>query len=133
MPRVAFLEDAAALSPVWLCGQELVEVLQTERLDEVVATLAAVERAAKGGLYAAGFVSYEAAAAFDSALVTHPGDTLPLVWFALFREMVREEDTGGPENSAFSAGPWQPSLTPAAYDEAIARIKQYIAAGDTYR
>ena len=59
--------------------RELRRILRAERLEEVVPVLEEVERAAAAGLHAAGFVAYEAAPAFDPALVTHPPDPrLPL-------------------------------------------------------
>lgn len=48
------------------------EVIRADRLGEVAGAFAAVQRAVSGGLYAAGFVAYEAAPAFDEALRTHP-------------------------------------------------------------
>ena len=70
----------------WLRFQDPCEVLQTSRLDEVMPLLQRMEaRIDQERLYAAGWVSYEAAPAFDPALaVREPGD-FPLLWFGLYR------------------------------------------------
>jgi para-aminobenzoate synthetase/4-amino-4-deoxychorismate lyase len=119
-------------------------VLRADALDEVLPVLAAVERAVAGGLHAAGFVAYEAAPAFDPAFATHPPDPrLPLAWFTLYerREETRPdydaaEADDGAEGSAedeAELGPWRIDLDEAAYAERIGRIREFIAAGDSYQ
>jgi para-aminobenzoate synthetase/4-amino-4-deoxychorismate lyase len=109
-------------------------VLRADHIGEVVPVLAAVERAVAGGLHAAGFVAYEAAPAFDPAFATHPPDPrLPLAWFALYER--REDVRPGyevPEGVA-ELGPWRIDLGEEAYHERVARIRELIAAGDTYQ
>jgi para-aminobenzoate synthetase/4-amino-4-deoxychorismate lyase len=83
-------------------------------------------------LYAAGFVCYEASAAFDPALVTHPGGPLPLVCLGLFRAPERldrlpDAGTPGPRHA------WAFVGTRQEYLAAIAAIKVEIAAGNTYQ
>jgi para-aminobenzoate synthetase/4-amino-4-deoxychorismate lyase len=66
--------------------------LQAWRASEVPALLAEAEAAAGRNLYAAGFVTYEAAPAFDEALTVRAGAAsalspcMPLAWFGLFAE-----------------------------------------------
>src|SRR5689334_1177885 len=64
-----------------------VAVIVAERVSEVRPALRAIQEAVRArGFWAAGYIAYEAAPAFDSALRTHadvPG--IPLVWFGLFR------------------------------------------------
>jgi len=45
--------------------QNPIQVLQTERLEEVPAIMESIEEAIQDGFYAAGYVSYEAAPAFQ--------------------------------------------------------------------
>ena len=47
-------------------------VLVAERVEDVVAVLAEVERATDAGSWAFGYVAYEAAAAFDPGLAVRP-------------------------------------------------------------
>jgi para-aminobenzoate synthetase/4-amino-4-deoxychorismate lyase len=117
-----------------------VGVLEALRQDEVAGTIEAAERATARGLWVAGFVAYEAARGLDPAMAVRersaadPFARLPLAWFAMFEERERtvlpepHDSTGGGEAAA-----WRPSIDRAAYDSAIARIREHIAAGDTYQ
>lgn len=108
-------------------------MVQTRRLAEVRPTLEQVQRAAESGLYAAGFISYEAAGGVDSHLATHPCGGPPLLWVGLFRRMAWQESPPRAEAGSYSIGPWRPSVSPQEYAGAVARIRDYIAAGDTYQ
>ena len=118
---------------------EPVGVLQATRPDEVPAVLDAAEAAAVRGLWVAGMVAYEAAPGLDPALRVRSRDArdpfreLPLAWFAMFEG--RQETTlpEPPSEGAPSAAVWEPSIDRGAYDAAIARIHEHIAAGDTYQ
>ena len=118
---------------------EPVGVLEATRPDEVVPTIAAAEGAAARGLWVAGFVAYEAALGLDPALQvrSHTADDpfarLPLAWFAMFE---RREETVLPsprDETPPDADAWQPSVDRARYDDAVAKIREHIAAGDTYQ
>ena len=60
-------------------------VLKAEALGDVLAVLDAVQAHAQAGCWCVGYVSYEAAPAFDAALQVH-APTGPLVWFAVYDE-----------------------------------------------
>jgi len=117
-----------------------VGVLEATRLDEVAPTIAAAEASAARGLWVAGFVAYEAAPGLDRSLTVRPRDPddpfarLPLAWFAMFE---RREETVLPsprdEQPPDAADAWRPSVDRARYDDAIARIREHIAAGETYQ
>ncbi len=115
-----------------LAFHELVEVVSISRADEVMAALRQIEARVNSGLHAAGFLAYEAAPAFDSALVTHGPGTLPLLWFGLYKHT----EVKGPERDEqdyYAIGGWEPSVTPGEYAAAIGKIREWIAAGDTYQ
>ena len=120
---------------------EPVGVLEARRPSEVVGVLEAAEAAAARGLWAGGFVAYEAAPGLDpelSARVRPPDDpfaAMPLVWFALFegREGVPPPEPPKAEPPPAGPSPWQPSVDRATYDAAIERIHELIAAGHTYQ
>ncbi|MCY3681511.1 MAG: aminodeoxychorismate synthase component I [Gemmatimonadetes bacterium] len=99
---------------------------------DVGPALERIERAVHSGLHAAGFLSYEAASGLDPVLKTHmPGD-FPLLWFGLFRH--REHlSLGTPNGRNYDLGAWRPSVSRAAYDTALNRIRDLIIAGDTYQ
>ncbi len=115
----------------WWHFADPVGQVRTSRLDEVTAALDEVDAATAHGLHAVGFLSYEAAPAFDDAFVVRPPGPLPLLHFGLYRDvsMLRRP----PWIEACPIPAWSPSVTRTAYRRAIARIKDYIAAGDTYQ
>ncbi|MCY3766601.1 MAG: aminodeoxychorismate synthase component I [Gemmatimonadetes bacterium] len=100
---------------------------------EVNAALEEVERAVSRGLHAAGFIAYEAASGLDPALKTRSPDAAPLVWFGLFER--RTEPAAGRfcAGRTYSLSAWRPSITDTEYADAVAGIREYIAAGDTYQ
>ena len=108
-----------------------VRVVQATCLDEVLPAVAEVQAAVeRDGLHAAGFVSYEAGPAFDSALAAYPADEFPLLWFGLYRE---REAVPAPIAGDTPTLDWQPTVTPEAYRKAIRRVRRYIEEGDTYQ
>jgi para-aminobenzoate synthetase/4-amino-4-deoxychorismate lyase len=120
---------------------EPVGVIEARRPGEVAGAIEAAEAATTRGLWAAGFVAYEAAPGLDPELsvrVRAPDDPfaeLPLAWFALFE---REEDVAplqpgraGPPDR--SGSPWRASVDRATYDAAVERIRELIEAGHTYQ
>ena len=67
-------------------------IVRADAVDEVIPALRVVEEAVADGLHAAGFVSYEAAPAFDPALATRDADArIPLLWFALFERRIEAD------------------------------------------
>lgn len=118
--------------PQPLCFTEPVEVIIAETVAEVIPALLRVQAASEAGLYAAGFVAYEAAPAFDSAFSVHPPlPGMPLLWFGLF---VSSRDM--PKAKQALCGPVEdllPDMGIREYQEAIASIHQGIEAGDFYQ
>ena len=108
------------------------EVIQTNRLEEVIDCLKKVEAHVDSGRYAAGFISYEASSAMDGALQSHiPGD-FPLVYF-LICDSSRKIDLPQANEKDFDIGQWEPSVSWDEYERAIRKIKSHIHAGDTYQ
>ena len=117
----------------WLSFRDPSLVLQADSIDAVRRTIADVENLTRDrGLHAVGFVSYEAAGAFGLA-VREPGEDLPLAWFALY-DRAHVIPAGTPEaTGAYTLGPLLPSVDRDRFDAAFARIKEHLAAGDTYQ
>ncbi|GFE56158.1 aminodeoxychorismate synthase component I [Geobacter sp. AOG1] len=115
-----------------------VEEIVAHAADEVLPALRRVEAAVAEGLHAAGFVSYEAAPGLGTGLTTHPPGSLPLVWFGIFRRRYgaasRLDGVGEREHvTGYETTDWTPSLNQEAYGAMVGRVREYIAAGDTYQ
>ena len=108
-----------------------VEIYSTSNLDVVVPLLNRIDARARGeGLYAVGYLAYEAAPAFDGALSAHDAAG-PLLWFGLYDGF----ETALPAVADAVAAPadWKPVIGREQFDQTIERIRTYIAAGDTYQ
>jgi para-aminobenzoate synthetase/4-amino-4-deoxychorismate lyase len=138
--RFDFADTLGLPGPV--CFTQPERVIVAHDVSEVAAALRAVEEGTRQGLYAAGYIAYEAAPAFDDALVTQAsGAEQPLVWFGLFRGPQPAPPSAAPPSAATAdasattstSWTWQPDITPAQYRAGIDAVKEAIARGDTYQ
>ena len=110
-------------------------VIAAHRPEDVRPALEAVEAEVRAGRWAGGWVTYEAAPAFDPALAVRAVadttfDSLPLVWFGVSdkRERVPPASSGG-----HRLGPWQPMADERHHHDSVAEIRRRIRLGDTYQ
>ena len=120
--------------PRFLFGSVQLDSLTSElsatRVDEVIRVLEFAESKSNLGSYVAVMLSYEAAPAFDPVLSAHQPSEFPLAWagaFAGATNLTTEESATVASNS------WAPRVSRAEYDQAVSRIRELIAAGDTYQ
>lgn len=114
----------------WRRFSQPIAVLTARVPSEVVPLLDEVETHAARGGYAVGYVAYEAAQAFDQALVTQAHAT-PLARFAVFEACEALDDL--PFAPALEPLDWQPEIDETTYAARILQIREFIAAGDTYQ
>ncbi|MCQ6279477.1 aminodeoxychorismate synthase component I [Bacillus sp. EB600] len=106
------------------------KVIACNALEDVLPSLELVQNAINDGNFAAGFLTYECAPAFDSAYRVKTGNVMPILWFGIFE---------GPEhgslysNGAYSIAKWSPSVSMDEYQASIKSIKQSIENGITYQ
>ena len=115
--------------PVSLAFGAPTDVVTTTSLEQVRPALHRVAAAAAAGRYAVGFVSYEAAAAFDPAMQARGGSGVPLVWFGLHDAPAPT----GREPAAYACSVWEPGSDEARYAAQIDAVREAIARGDTYQ
>ena len=129
---LVILHDAATRS--WLRFEQPIAILSTRRIEEVLPCLREVDLAVQTkGYWAAGFISYEAAPAFDPSLATHSPGELPLVWFGLYLQPKTIELPVDLQLKNEGKTQWMSSISRAAYNRAIRHIKAQIACGNTYQ
>ncbi|MGD7707243.1 aminodeoxychorismate synthase component I [Microlunatus sp. Y2014] len=121
----------------WLFEQPH-RVVVARTTDEVVPALEAVATASEQGRWAAGYVAYDAAAAFDPGLVTAATDSahtdpagMPLVWFMIGGPPTDPQSL--PTSVAPLAGARQLAWTSAEHGAAVDAVRAAIAAGETYQ
>ena len=126
------LDDARAGGEARLY-RDPVEIVAARTLGEVAGALDRVRGAAARGLHAAGFLAYEAGAAFEPTLTARETDG-PLAWFGLFE---RWETIDAAAWLPDPAGAWigrpVPRTTRDAYETQVRAALDLIAAGDLYQ
>ena len=105
-------------------------IITTNAHADIPQLLARIEEECAAGAIAIGFLSYEAAPAFDDAFVTHPPRAVPLLWFALFEH---EYVATTADHEPPAVANWEIVPTRAEHAAAVARIREEIAAGSTYQ
>ena len=112
-----------------------VAIVQCTDTSMVETALREVDDHVKRGLFAAGFISYEAGRTWIPVSPASPVDGFPLVWFAIYE---RAERWRGPAVLPAPSVPDRPidvhlDLTKARYADDVRRIQERIAEGDTYQ
>ena len=103
--------------------------------------LESAEKAATAGGWVAGFVAYEAAPAFDDALVVRERDlddplaNLPLAEFVVFdrHEFVAPFEPRTTHPAPYSVSTWLPEVERSHFDKGLAAIKVRIGSDDVYQ
>ena len=111
-----------------------IKELKTRNLDQVEDLLREVEAYQKQGFYAVGYVSYEAAPAFEKKFAVHPAPLMGeyLLYFTIHEKV---ETLPFPEHYEAVDLPanWKEEVEAPAYQEAIETIHHHIRQGDTYQ
>ena len=125
---------AAGSAALRVAFGEPVDVLVAHTLDQVKPVLQAVQERSLGGQWCVGYVRYEAAPAFDSALHVHP-TTGPLVWFGVHDAPLpaADEAPDSPTPCDMARVTWQPGIHRTRFDGALDRLHQAIADGEIYQ
>jgi para-aminobenzoate synthetase / 4-amino-4-deoxychorismate lyase len=122
-----------AVDGKWLFFKKPLHVITAATSDEVLPAFKKVESlVGLHQLHAAGFISYEASAAFDSAFHLRSKSDFPLLWFGLYGKP-EEFQLPAPDLGAYTLGEFLPNASRQEYNHAIQKIKRYIHSGDTYQ
>ncbi|WP_242148295.1 aminodeoxychorismate synthase component I [Sphingomonas sp. BAUL-RG-20F-R05-02] len=137
LPAAPFvlLDDASDASGVARLYRDPVRIVTAHSIAEVWPALEAIRTGQREGLHAAGYLAYEAAAAFEPTLTPpRPGDA-PLLWFGLFAAWDTVADVPAllPDPAGAWLGPSEPEMDYATYAERFAAVRELIAAGDVYQ
>lgn len=129
MPPFILLNDARPGGRATLFS-EPAEIVRADQIGDISPAL---ERLRGETRYAAGFLAYEAGAAFEPRLATTP-PLIPFLWFGLFeRAEAIDAEKWLPDPAGAWAGAPAPLIERAAYLDAVAEAQEKIAAGDIYQ
>ena len=125
--------DFRALGERYTFTQPIKE-LKTRDLSEVADLLAQVENYQEQGYYVVGYVSYEAAPAFEEKLAVHK---LPLLGEYLLYFTVHDRVETSPIPLTYEEvdlpSKWREQTSAENYEKAIAQIHHHLRQGDTYQ
>ncbi len=107
-------------------------VLKAHHPDEVRPLLDQIEAATRNGAYAAGYMSYECAPAFEPSARVHGSMALPIAQFGVFHAPKTMMYTP-PATEPLSCSPWTLDVSPQTYEQNIRLIHEAIERGDTYQ
>jgi len=113
-----------------------VETITADNITDVIPAMKRIEKLVEQGFHAAGYVGYEAGAAFNKDLpVSRFSNALPLLLFGIFkqREEIKKENATEYLSAPFCIGKPVFSVSQEQFTSAVKTIKQYIANGDTYQ
>ena len=135
------LDDARAGGAPARLYRDPVRMIESADIAGIAPALEALRAASRGGLHAAGFIGYEAGAAFEPILATaspiDPAPQAPLLWFGLFEQydVIAPEDVPAllPDPDGAWIGAPRPAIDRASYDRRFAEVRDLIAAGDLYQ
>ena len=116
----------------WLHFTDPHSILVANQLEDVAGALTQVEvQVQTGGWHAAGFLSYEAAPAFEPAVPSRTGTGFPYFWFGLYPE---PKSVKIPASlSPLKKLDWTPTVDRDTYTSAVDKVRDYIANGRTYQ
>ncbi len=125
-------------SSCWMLLNNPIVSFYTCKISEIKDILNEIEKLSKRkGLFAVGFVSYEAAPAFDGALKVKSQSvhkhSFPLVSFKLFKNIEIVKSICSKEAYNEQKLIWQSSISKREYISAVNKIKFLIQSGDTYQ
>ncbi|ALJ15058.1 aminodeoxychorismate synthase component I [Sphingopyxis macrogoltabida] len=141
-PPFILLDDARAVGAVPArLFRDPVEVLTARHASEIADLFVALEAAQRRGLYAAGYLAYEAgkglAPAWRGPARDGAGEATPLGWFGLFERVERIDADAIAALLPDPAGAWvgkaAPRIARADYEAAVRRVLDLIRAGDIYQ
>ena len=119
----------------WVECTGIKELLVIHQQKEVLSALTYIEDQVENkGLYAAGFIAYEAAPAFDDSMRVQKATGCPLLYFGLFEHLKPISlETASITNPDQMFEKWETMVPQDVYLYNIERIKQEIALGNTYQ
>lgn len=111
-----------------------IKELKTRNVAEVTALLAQVESYQEQGYYVVGYVSYEAAPAFEEKLAVHSAPLLGeyLLYFTV-HDSVEKSSIPLTYDEVDMPSNWQEVTSKEEYEKAIAQIHHHLRQGDTYQ
>lgn len=117
-----FADGEKTITPVIFTQPK--EIIVANKVEEVYQALERVQEAVDSGFYAAGYVAYEAAAAFHPTYNTINSNLhQPLVWFGIFDRITNQSLHSRMD---YRLSNWIPNISKQVYKEKFSTIQQHL-------
>jgi para-aminobenzoate synthetase/4-amino-4-deoxychorismate lyase len=110
-----------------------IKTIVVSSIGQIPAALEEIEYYTKQGKYAAGYISYEAAPAFDPKMKVNANPKLPLLYFGIYDKPTSLSSSQVSRGMNIEKIKWQSHTFKEEYKAGIDSIKEHIAKGDTYQ
>lgn len=120
----------------WLHFSKAEKIFRINNFAEVIPTINTIEEIVNiNNLYAAGFISYCAAPAFDKALAVKPSGEFPLLYMGIYQKpkIINNFVNNTTSFSTNTHLQWMADTRQNIYEQNINKIREYIAQGETYQ
>ena len=118
----------------WLEFQNPLAIIKALTLPDVMPALREISRSVEEkSLHAMGFISYEAAPAFDDVFPVRCCEGFPLLWFGLYRAPLPFAIKTPASFEPAHLPKWTPSYRRDDYFNTVNEIQERIASGETYQ
>jgi para-aminobenzoate synthetase/4-amino-4-deoxychorismate lyase len=108
-----------------------VVTFELENVQDIRKTLRIIQSYVDQGYYAAGYLSYESAAAFDPKYKVKESTSMPLLWFGIYKSVNYNCHIKNADNYYISE--WETAVSSKDYYKNICHIKTEISKGNTYQ
>jgi para-aminobenzoate synthetase/4-amino-4-deoxychorismate lyase len=109
------------------------DIIRVEQIQDIFPALEKIEQETLNGKFAAGFISYEAAPAFDPTYKVHRSNSFPLLYFGIYSHKPQLLQDFKPDGTSSPLPPPIPTINSKNYAETIAAIHEHIRNGDIYQ
>ena len=127
--------DFGSAHPQRRMFRDPVDVVYAHSVSEVIPALERIAEASERGLWAVGWLTYEAAPAFEPAMTVRGGSVMPLLAFGLYAtsESLPHTHEGSLSASSSSMPVWSEQTQELTFRSALSAIRDAIIAGETYQ
>ncbi len=130
----AICRDPSSEKRQWLLFHSPERTLEAHSIEEVEGLLSEAWREARSGKWLAGFISYEAAPAFDKAMAAKaPARGFPLACFAVYEEPAAIFNPQGFPPFGGSSPCFKPECSEEEHCEGVREVLRSVDSGETYQ
>lgn len=123
-----FSDGEGKIKPLYFSNPK--EIIIANEIKDVIPSILKIQKYVESGLFAAGYMSYESAPAFDTSYQVNHKSKMPLLWFGIYDKPIKGQLD---EKGEYKISAWEPNINMKDYVENFFDIKKNIEDGVTYQ